>query len=66
MPSFALETNAIFGEDLSAGTGTLAVHVAVSTGKLTLTREKRVGCQVEWLRHYHIWYIKVAFYKTTR
>ena len=45
------------------GTGTLAVHVAVNTGTLRLTREKRVGYRVEWLRHYHVWEVMVAFIK---
>ena len=31
------------------GKGKLAVRVAVDTGKLPLTREKRVGYRVEWL-----------------
>ena len=48
------------------GTGKLAVHEALNTGRLPLTREKRVGYRVEWLRQYHIWEIMVAFYKTTR
>ena len=39
------------------------VPVAVNTGGLPLTREKRVGYRVEWLRHYHIWEIMVAFLK---
>ena len=36
---------------LCTGTGKLAVHVPVNTGRLPLTREKRVGYRVEWLRH---------------
>ena len=28
------------------------VPVAVNTGRLPLTREKRVGYRVEWLRHF--------------
>ena len=32
-------------------------------GTLPLTRKKRVGYWVEWLRHYHIWEILVAFIK---
>ena len=39
------------------------VPVAVNTGRSPLTREKRVGYRVEWLRHYHIWEIMVAFLK---
>ena len=39
------------------------VPAAVNTGRLPLTREKRVGYRVEWLRHYHIWEIMVAFLK---
>ena len=31
------------------GKGKLAVRVAVDTGKLPLTSEKRVGYRVEWL-----------------
>ena len=31
------------------GKGKLAVRVALDTGKLPLTREKRVGYRVEWL-----------------
>ena len=50
----------------ATGTGKLAVHEALNTGRLPLTREKRVGYRVEWLRQYHIWEIMVAFYKTTR
>ena len=37
-----------------------------NTGTLPLMRKKRVGYRVEWLRHYHIWEILVAFYKSTR
>ena len=50
------------------GTDKLAVHVyvAVNKGRLPLTREKLVGYRVEWLLHYYIWKIVVAFYKTTR
>ena len=48
------------------GTDILAVHIAVNTGRLSLTRQKRVGYRVEWLRHYHIWEIVIAFYKFTR
>ena len=48
-------------------TGKLAVLVAVNKGRLPLTpQEKRVGYRVEWLRHFHIWEIMVAFYQTTR
>ena len=38
----------------ATGTGKLAVHEALNTGRLPLTREKRVGYLVEWLRHHHI------------
>ena len=48
------------------GTGNRAAHVAVNTGRLPLTQEKRVGYRVEWLHHYHIWETVVAFYKFTR
>ena len=34
-----------------------------NTGTLPLTRKKRVGYWVEWLHHYHIWEILVAFIK---
>ena len=46
--------------------GKLAAHVAVNTGRLPLTRQKRVGYRVKWLRHYYIWEIVAAFYKTTK
>ena len=39
------------------------VPAAVNTGRLPLTRDKRVGYRVEWLRHYHIREIMVAFLK---
>lgn len=63
MSSFALETNAIFRGRPKITLETFrytvsvcgSIHVAVSTGKLPLTREKQVGYQVERLRHYHIW-----------
>ena len=48
------------------GTGNRAAHVAVNTGRLPLTQEKRVGYRVEWLHHYHIWETVAAFYKFTR
>ena len=51
---------------MGTGTGTLGVHVAVNEGRLPLTREKRLGHRVEWLRHYHIWEIMVAFHKHVR
>ena len=41
------------------------VPAAVNTGRLPLTREKRVGYRVEWLRHYHFWEKIVVFCKTT-
>ena len=40
--------------------------MAVNTGRLPITWVKRVGYQVELLRHNHIWEIMVTFYKTTR
>ena len=40
-------------------------HVAVNKGRFPLIREKRVGYRVEWLRHYYMWEIMVALYKTT-
>ena len=38
-------------DGLLTGTGKLAVHEAVNTGRLPLTQEKRVGYRVEWLPH---------------
>ena len=48
------------------GMGKLAIRIAVNTVRWPLTRKKRVGYQAEWLCHYHVWLIMVAFYKTTR